>query len=427
MTTRAIKQVLKFISPTIAQFKAFPVLLSNSHDVLYQAPTGSGKSLVYLASQIELALPLAAQDRIACLVLVPNRELGEQVHTLTNKLLTYHQLKSTALLGGVKSRNEDIECLNRDKPEIVIATPGRLAHHIEKTAYFADTLKNMQSFVIDEADFIMSQGIDHQLDLILKCLPKNKRTTLVSATITEDIKRLSSKLFRPHFLHVDCGNSVDHLKQAVVVCHGENIMTALYSLVTTHQKTVVFFPTAQTATFAFRIFKEKLKVSVRLLHGKLAVSDRVRELKRFTTEIKSVLFTTDLAARGIDFHHVNLILQVHVPINIEQYIHRVGRTARAGPTGEAILLISKEEKAFISQIIQHTPSLTVSEFNPSQISHTFKLATQSWAISDPDLLAEAADTRRSLVGYFEAGPARTYRIACSRLIAENFIKSAGYQ
>jgi ATP-dependent RNA helicase MSS116 len=461
-TLKALKDVFKFKEFTNTQSLALPKFLefTANKDLFLQAHTGSGKSLVYLTAQVEMLVKAVAAagnpvvdtsmrrrssvdvyslDRpakagsILSVILVPNRELGEQVYEVAQRLLTFHEVKAVGLLGGQRSRTQDVQALERVKPEILIATPGRLTHHVEASTGFAEQLATTRSLVIDEADFLMTQGIDNQLEKIFDCMPKNKRTTLISATITDEVKRLSERIFRPNFELIKVENNQDDivpakLDQTVLVC--DQILPALYDLLLNQgsNKIVCFYPTAQTADFTFRIFKEKLKFPIRLLHGQLTVSERIKELKRFANEQRSILFTTDLTARGIDFQNVSLIVQVHVPVSTEQYVHRIGRTARAGDSGRAVLLISKEEKQFVNHLQSKRLLFAESSFNASscQSFSSFTRFTQSWACSDPELIAAAEDTRRSLVGYFESGPARLNKIQNSRNIAKRFIASAGY-
>ena len=344
-------------------------------DILAASKTGSGKTLAYLIPIIEnlYRIKWTPMDRIGALIIVPTRELGVQVFEVLGSLLeNCHELSYGLIIGGksYESERKRINSMN-----IVICTPGRLLQHFNETEYF--DCDNLKMLVIDEADEILSMGFEQTLDSILQCLPSHRQNMLFSATLTKKIMHLSKiALCDPEniILHSkDAGDKADDIYETPVrltqyytmVPHHDKI-NMLFSFIKNQQNTkiIVFVSCCKQVRFIYEAFKT-LRIGVPLFeyHGRQTQPKRMAIFFQFTESRSAILFTTNIAARGLDFPKVDWVLQFDCPDTIETYVHRMGRTARFSASGKSLLILDPSEQTFIDKVKQK--GFTVNKITPN--------------------------------------------------------------
>lgn len=331
------------------------------NDLLIQAKTGSGKTIAYLM----LVLNDMLQNKnlsVHTLILVPTRELANQIYNETKMLLTYKRnINVLTLIGGIKRRDDQIN-IRRVKPDIIIATIGRLLDHFECTYLFNTLFQNLRMLIIDEADQLLSFGYFDEINRIVTYLPSNRKNILLSATLSHNLDDIRKKMCRENYIFLNCipdasKHTNEQLKQYVLFHKAIDTTIILYNVLVEHMrrnqrnyKIIVFFPTARATSFYAHFFKNQIKMSVYELHKKKEPSQRQIISNRFAMETVGILFTSDISSRGVDYPNVTLIVQVNCAISREQYIHRVGRTARKNQEGSSILLLNEADQLFFEQI-----------------------------------------------------------------------------
>ncbi|KAI5479785.1 ATP-dependent rna helicase dbp4 [Pseudohyphozyma bogoriensis] len=351
---------------TDIQARSLPLALKGL-DVLGAARTGSGKTLAFLIPVLEILLrkKWGPTDGLGALVISPTRELAVQIFDVLRKIGLKHQFSAGLVIGG-KSLKDEQERLSR--MNILVATPGRLLQHMDQT--FGFECGQLQILVLDEADRILDMGFSASLNAIIANLPKSRQTLLFSATQTKSIKDLARlSLHDPEYVAVregvpaalqkgkekaeEEGDGEENqatpkkLEQHYMVVELDAKMDTLWSFIKTHlfTKTIVFLSSGKQVRFVYENFRH-LRPGVPLLHmhGKQKQTQRLEIYQRFTSAKHSILFATDIAARGLDFPSVDWVLQVDCPEDVETYIHRVGRTARYESKGKALLFLTPGEE-----------------------------------------------------------------------------------
>lgn len=326
------------------------------HDILVAARTGSGKTLGFLVPILERlwAERWSQPDGLGCLVITPTRELAIQIFEALRRIGNHHTFSAGLLIGGknVKEEKERVGRLN-----ILVATPGRLLQHMDESPMFDTT--NLQMLVLDEADRILDMGFKKALDAIVANLPQERQTMLFSATQTRkvsDLARLS--LNNPRFISAGAIDNYvttpKELEQYFTVVSIPEKLDTLWSFIRSHtqQKILVFFSSSKQVRFVYEAFR-RLQPGIPLLHlhGRQKQTARHEATKRFSGSRSACLIATDVVARGIDFPLVDWVVQVDCPEDSATYVHRVGRSARAGKPGRALLFLTEEEEApFISEL-----------------------------------------------------------------------------
>lgn len=347
-----IKQ-LNFSKPTEIQAKSIPAALKGS-DIIGIAQTGSGKTAAF-------AIPVLNQlwyDKLYnyCLVLVPTRELALQIQKTFDALGLEMGLKTCCIVGGMNMLDQSRELMK--KPHVIIATPGRLMDHLENTKGF--NLKNLKFLIMDEADRLLDLEFGPAIDKILKVLPvaddtNGRRNFLFSATLTEKLNKLTKVALRNPTL-VKCNENnktVETLVQSLIVIPGGLKNTILVYLLSEHlNKSAIIFTRTKSNCERLNVLLNMLDFKACALHGDLSQQQRNGALDLFKANRRNLLIATDVAARGLDIPFVDMVINYDIPIDSKSYIHRVGRTARAGRSGKSVSLVSQYDLELILRIEQ---------------------------------------------------------------------------
>lgn len=341
--------------PTHVQCGVLPKSLEG-RDVCASAATGSGKTGAFGMTIIERLLGAqGGQAKTRALVLVPTRELGVQCERVLRDLSRGTRLTTALCVGGGSTKAE--ETVLRTRPDMLVGTPGRVLDHLLNAQGFG--LEDIEILVLDEADRLLDMGFDEQVREIVKGCPKKRQTLLFSATMTENVNKLA-QLSLKHPVRVDVPREdlvVSGLRQEFVRIrkgHESSVeaMTLMLLAGTLSLcKTIVFVARKKEA--------HRLMLLVQLaghecteLHGDMAQAHRIEALDRFRAGEARVMIATDLAARGLDVPSVDAVLNVDMPHTVREYVHRVGRTARAGRKGRAISLVREEDRGLVKGIVK---------------------------------------------------------------------------
>ncbi|KAK4266984.1 hypothetical protein QN277_023834 [Acacia crassicarpa] len=350
---------------TVVQEATLPVILRGK-DVLAKAKTGTGKTVAFLLPSIEVVAKSPPFDRdlkrppILVLVICPTRELANQAAAEATKLLKYHpSIGVQAVIGGTRLALEQ-KRMQANPCQILVATPGRLKDHIENTAGLATRLRGVQVLVLDEADHLLDMGFRKDIERIIAAVPKQRQTLLFSATVSEEVRQVCHiALKRDHeFINtVEEGSEETHsqVQQMHLVAPLAKHFSLLYVLLKEHiadnvdYKVLVFCTTAMV-TRLVADFCGELNLNVREIHSRKPQSYRTRVSEEFRKSKGLILVTSDVSARGVDYPDVTLVIQLGLPAEREQYIHRLGRTGRKGKAGRGILLLAPWEEFFLSTV-----------------------------------------------------------------------------
>ena len=361
-----------YTTPTPIQLQAIPAVL-NGGDLLAGAQTGTGKTAGFVLPILQRlttlkpgAKPVEGKRKVRVLVLTPTRELAAQVEESVRTYGKYTGLKSTVVYGGV-GINPQISIL-RQGVDILVATPGRLLdHHQQRTV----DLSQVEILVLDEADRMLDMGFIHDIKKVLAVLPKQRQNLLFSATFSDDIKKLADSLLdKPALIEVARRNStVEMIQQKVHPVDREKkreLLTHLIKENNWHQ-VLVFTRTKHGAN---RLAEQlnKSDITALVIHGNKSQAARTKALAEFKKGDLQVLVATDIAARGIDIDQLPHVVNFEIPNVPEDYVHRIGRTGRAGASGEAISLVCVDEiKMFhdIERLIKReVESVVIPGFEP---------------------------------------------------------------
>ncbi len=335
-TVLAAIQKIGFTTPTPIQEQAIPHALEG-HDILGSAQTGTGKTAAF---GIPMIVKLLANPQGAGIIMTPTRELATQVLSTLEPLLVGSRIRTALLIGG-ESMNKQFSQL-RANPRIIVGTPGRINDHLERRSL---NLSTADFLVLDETDRMLDMGFGVQIDRILKHMPKKRQTLLFSATIPPEIEKLAQK-YQTDPIRVSVGSTIQptaKIKQELLhVGEGEKYTTLLGQLTERKGSIIVFVKTKHGA----KRMAEKLATAgfkADAIHGNLNQNKRDRVIQAFRDKRYRVLVATDVAARGLDIPHIEHVINYDLPQSPEDYIHRIGRTARAGAEGAALAFITPSD------------------------------------------------------------------------------------
>ena len=357
-----------YSSPSPIQEKAIPVVLEGK-DVLASAQTGTGKTAGFVLPIIELLTRVSQPSRarkIRALVLTPTRELAAQIYENAREYSKHVDFKTTVIFGGVKQRNQVITL--RQGVDLLVATPGRL---IDLESQGLLSLKHVEVLVLDEADRMLDMGFKRDIDKIMNLLPKKRQSLLFSATFSKEIKQLAhNTLNQPVLVEATPENTtVEKINQKVYFVDKADKPTVLINLIKAgNWKQVLVFTRTKHGANKLTEKLIKAEITASAIHGNKTQNNRIKALKAFKSNDIKVLVATDIAARGLDIPLLPHVVNFELPNIPEDYVHRIGRTGRAGAKGEAISLVEHEEKDYlysIQNLIEETlDSSTIEGFEP---------------------------------------------------------------
>jgi len=343
----------RFKELTAIQRATIPHALAG-RDVLGAAKTGSGKTLAFLTPVLEslYRVKWGRQDGLGGLCVAPTRELAMQIFQQLLLVGKHHSFSAGLLIGG-KNVKEEKDTVN--KMNLLVATPGRLLQHMDETPLF--DCVTLRVLVLDEADRILDLGFAATLKAILENLPKTRQTLCFSATQTKRVKDLARlSLKDPEFLaaHAESSHATPpKLTQMVATCELDKKMETLWAFIKAHltSKTLVFLSSCKQVRFVHEMFRRmRPGLPLAMLHGRMKQLARTKTFQAFNQAKHTVLFATDVAARGLDFPNVDWVVQADCPEDVPCYIHRVGRTARYTAEGRGLLLLCPSEAAFAKEL-----------------------------------------------------------------------------
>ncbi len=354
---------LNYNTPTPIQHKAIPVVLSGK-DVLACAQTGSGKTASYSLPLLQRLSdgqrPRSNQAR--SLILVPTRELAIQVGDNLRDYSVHTSLRSLVVFGGVKI-NPQMQKL-RAGVDILVATPGRLIDLYQKNAV---RFQQLETLILDEADRMLDLGFGEELQVILQTLPKKRQNLMFSATFSSDIKNLATTIVqKPVEIQIDAPNTtVPSINHWLVPVDKTRKPQLLIHLIKQRKwsRALVFVKTKKGADRLVSALS-KADITSAAIHGDKSQALRTKALDSFKQKSICVLVATDVAARGIDIDQLPQVVNLDLPIVAKDYIHRVGRTARAGADGEAISLVCSDEHKQLIDIEQLLSKLIIRKHEP---------------------------------------------------------------
>ncbi len=329
---------MKFTTPTPIQAQTIPVALTGK-DVLGTAQTGTGKTGAFA---IPLAAKLIDNPQESLIVLTPTRELATQVAAVFRQLLAVDKSIKTALLIGGESIDRQFRQL-RNRPRVVVGTPGRVNDHIKRRTL---DLRQTRSLVLDESDLMLDMGFDVQIETIIDQMPEGRQTLMFSATLPRKIEKMASRyLSNPIRVSVGQqsapGEGIE--QETVMVKDTEKYSQLMDQLDQRAGSVIIFVKTKRGADkLSRRLNDEKYKSAA--IHGDLRQSKRDTVLRGFRNEKYRIMVATDVAARGIDVPHIRHVINYDLPQCPEDYIHRIGRTGRAGEKGSAVSFITRQDR-----------------------------------------------------------------------------------
>lgn len=344
---------LGFKRPTDIQFKAIPAILRRE-DLLAIAQTGTGKTAAYLTPIIELILEHQyknpRQKQPSCLIMAPTHELVQQVGKLAKEMTAKLKIRITEVYGG-KDEQQQIDSLKSNNG-IVIATPGRMFDLESRGKLRLDKIKFL---ILDEADKMLARGFLKDIQDIIRLVPNDRQTLFISATINGEIKRIAYEIVKQKAFRIELSpknpvsNNVQHCFTKIEMDEKRFFLERLIKS-QSNKKMVVF---VRTKVRAERVLKAMFRADIhhcKTLHGDKEQEERELLVEEFNEGVFQVLICTDVAARGLDFNDVKIVVNYDLPKESDTYVHRIGRTGRGRKKGDAYSFVSSEEEQLLKDI-----------------------------------------------------------------------------
>lgn len=371
---------LGYERPTKIQNGAIPPILEG-HDLLALAQTGTGKSAAFCLPIIQ-KIKSSETKGILALVLVPTRELATQIQKSFDQYGSGLGITSFALFGGVDQKEQEIEL--RAGVQILVATPGRLLDLIKQRKV---QLKNIEMLVLDEADRMLDMGFKDDIDEIISYLPLKRQSMFFSATMGKNVSELAERLLiNPKRIEVTPSNSVvPKIEQKVIFCKNTDKFQLLKKILKEEKRELVVVFT-KTKEMADKV-KEYLRfnrLASGVFHGDKKQKDRELALHHFKEGGLKILIATDIAARGLDVPGISHVINFEFPMEAQNYVHRIGRTGRAGEQGKAISFCDESEKPML-ELIQKLIQFKI----PSESFKGTKEAPGPWLLAGPVVIKKA--------------------------------------
>jgi len=364
---------MHFIVPTPIQHKAIPVGIAGT-DIIGVAQTGTGKTLAFAIPVIQRL----SQVKGKCLVLVPTRELAIQVDETFQKLAPLFGIRTAVLIGGA-SMGLQLQSLRRS-PRVIIATPGRLVDHMtQRTIMLAD----VNILILDEADRMLDMGFLPQIERILRGIPRARQTMLFSATIPPQIVTIAAAHMKlpVHVEVAPSGTMAEGIVHELFIVKREAKRDLLHKILKTYNGSVLLFSRTKIGAYKITRLIKGMGHSVAEIHSDRSLSQRREALDGFKNGKYRILVATDIAARGIDVTGIELVLNYDLPDDAENYVHRIGRTARAGHSGRAISFATPDQGDDVRNIekfiktalpISEHPEFPKEKFIPSSSNRSYQ-------------------------------------------------------
>jgi ATP-dependent RNA helicase MSS116, mitochondrial len=426
-TKRAVLEVLQLQEMTQIQAETYSIALQGSN-IIGRARTGTGKTLAYLLPSLERLLQ---GDRdvyipgrtIGVLIVAPTRELAQQIADQACSLLTYHSSEMTVacLYGGTKMRR-DINLLSNPSrlPTILVATPGRLLEHLLQTKIqgrkFSDILDATKIVVLDEMDCLLGIGFQKDVSKVLSYLSRRRQTLLFSATFPSSMRKLIDDVLGKDFKEINCVDERDatsltntRVDQSFVFLESmEDYVWSMVEIIEQEAKCiknfkiVIFLPTTKLVDFFFELLDSGLGLlGVSRLHSRMSQSARQRTSQNFRSTLQpSILVTTDVSSRGVDYPDVTLVVQYGSPSSEDTYIHRLGRTGRAGRQGRGVQVVLPFERRVVSKLkgrgVVERPEMHQSTQGRTSLEKVFRIIRSG----DVSLTPAAQAAYRSFLAFY---------------------------
>nr|WP_316873163.1 DEAD/DEAH box helicase [Ralstonia sp. LMG 6871] len=365
-----------YTKPTPIQAAAIPVVTAG-RDVMGAAQTGTGKTAGFSLPIIHNLLPDAntsaspARHPVRALILTPTRELADQVYDNVAKYAKYTALRSAVVFGGV-DMNPQTEQLRRGV-EILVATPGRLLDHVQQRSV---NLSQVRMLVLDEADRMLDMGFLPDLQRIINLLPAHRQTLLFSATFSPEIKKLAASYLRhPQTIEVARSNATaENVRQVIYTVPDNHKQAALVHLLKQRAeqglpRQCIVFSNSKIGCSRLARALEREGINANAIHGDKTQTERMQTLEAFKQGTVDVLVATDVAARGLDISQMPCVINFDLPFNAEDYVHRIGRTGRAGASGDALSLFAPGDERLLADIEKlikrNLPREQLADFDPT--------------------------------------------------------------
>lgn len=341
---------MRFDECTPIQEQAIPVILEG-RDLIAVAQTGTGKTAAYLLPVIDrLADMPEAKDYVNCIVMAPTRELAQQIDRQMEGFAYYVPVNSVAIYGGTDGAGFAQQQRGlKMGADVVIATPGRLLAHLQM-GYV--NLSRVSYFILDEADRMLDMGFYDDIMQIVKHLPKDRQTLMFSATMPPKIQQLAKAILNdPAEVKIAVSRPTEKIDQSAFVCHeGQKTGILKHLFKTAHSQRVIVFSSSKIKVKELTRELRRCKIKAAEMHSDLEQNAREEVMLDFRAGKIDVLVATDIVARGIDIDDISMVVNYDVPREAEDYVHRIGRTARANADGKAVTLISSKEQSKFGQI-----------------------------------------------------------------------------
>jgi ATP-dependent RNA helicase MSS116 len=429
---KAIRDVLHYDHLTKVQAETLPVILQG-RDVLAKAKTGSGKTTAFLLPIIEHLAARKQRGDVGAVIISPTRELANQIGAEFQKLATFHKGLSREVviwIGGTKIDKDKKRISSKDPISVIIATPGRALDLLgQNVGNIQQRLSNVDILCLDEADRLLDMGFRNELIKIMDYVPRkqqdgtDRQTLLFSATFPDQLKDITKLAMRQDYELIDTLDPSEQstnvqVVQKFLVTPLEHHMIALKHVLQQHvqerksqklpYKIIVFFTTARVAGYMAELFRADPRYpyyndkSLLEMHSRKSQSYRTNVAKMFTTHNNVMMFSSDVSARGVDYPDVTKVVQVGAPSEKAQYIHRLGRTARAGNSGVGTIILSEFESSFLKEIAD----LNVEPMSMMELTTEEAIAEQSHfrklLESDEQLQRSAVGAYQAFLGYYNS-------------------------
>ena len=333
---------LKFVHPTPIQHKAIPIAIEGT-DIIGVAQTGTGKTLAFAIPVVQRL----SRNMGQCLVLVPTRELAMQVNETFQKIAPLFGINTVVIIGGVPIQSQ-LKILKK-KPRVIIATPGRLVDHLTQKTM---RLNSVEVLVLDEADRMLDMGFKPDIERILKHVPKKRQTMLFSATIPGEVVSIGAAHMKlpVHIEVAPSGTAAERIIQELFIVKKEAKKKLLAKILDQYRGSVLLFSRTKRGAAKIKKLIKEMGHNAAEIHSDRSLNQRKEALEGFKRGKYRVLVATDIAARGIDVIGIETVVNYDLPDDAENYVHRIGRTGRAGHKGRAISFATPEQGKEIKSI-----------------------------------------------------------------------------